>query len=144
MGLFGNKKRELKKGNDTLKDYVIDEIANVLSESRNMQANTKLNDLRKELESQGSSDDKHAFAILRQIKEKVEEAHAYIVDGNTGFALNAISEAMSLAAERRKLCTGGGELTKRDEKKLKKAENMMRKFGEEKKTSKKEAVSSSE
>ena len=61
MGLFGNKKREMKKGNDTLKDLLIDKIANILSESRNMQANQKLNDLRKELESQGSSEDKKAF-----------------------------------------------------------------------------------
>ena len=30
MGLFGNKKREMKKGNDTLKDILIDKIANIL------------------------------------------------------------------------------------------------------------------
>ena len=126
----------MKKGNDTLKDLLIDKIANILSESRNMQANQKLNDLRKELESQGSSEDKKAFAILRQIQEKIDDAHGYIVDGNTGFAINCISEAIGLAAERRKLCTGTGDLTKRDEKKLRQAEKLMNKYGEEKKTSK--------
>ena len=133
MDLFKNKNREIKKANDFMKDQLIEQIENLKSECRDIPVKQKLESLRKELESQAQTENPEAFSIIKEIKEKIAEAQGYIVDKNTGFALNVVSEAIALAAERRKLCTNTGDLVGRDAKKAKEAEKLLNKHEKEKK-----------
>lgn len=123
MGLFGNKNRDLKKTNQFVIDQLIEKITNIISESKDFKANDALNNLRSVLRGQAASGSDDSFVFLNEIEKKVDEARKNIVLGRTNNALNLISEAASIATERAsEIQNTGGDLTKRDEKKQRKAD----------------------
>ncbi|MBQ8358155.1 MAG: hypothetical protein IJX39_10195 [Clostridia bacterium] len=128
MGLFGNKQQKLKDSNNAAKQQTLTQILTMSANCRNPQISAALNDIKRELESQGTSETKEGLALLSQTMTALNEANKYIIRGEVAPAANRLDLVKKLLAERRSHCTMGGTLTKKDQKKADKAEKMMKKY----------------
>ena len=122
---FGGKKKKVKDANDATKNQVLNLIQSVISNCRDSNTAGMLNDLRRELESQGSCETEKGLAYLQQTVQVLNEANSYIVKREFAPAGNRIDKAKSILASRRTECTAGGELTKRDAASARKAEKIL-------------------
>lgn len=122
---FGGKKKKVKDANDATKNQVLNLIQSVISNCRDSNTAGMLNDLRRELESQGSCETEKGLAYLQQTVQMLNEANTYIVNREFAPAGNRIDKAKSILASRRTECTAGGELTKRDAASARKAEKIL-------------------
>lgn len=128
MLFFGGKEKKLRNTNDTLKNEVLRQIQTLSMNCRDTMLAGLLNDLRRELESQGTCSTEKGIAYLQQAITFLSEANSYIVQGQKAPAENRLSKAKEVVATRRAECTAGGQMTKRDEKNLKKMQSVASKI----------------
>lgn len=127
MGLFGKKKNDMSKINETSKQQIISQLTTIMRNSRG-EAIAMLKDIQLEMQSHGASDSIEVAKQDAHITKLLGEINAAVVKGQDALVVTKLRQVKSAVAERKINCTGGGQLTKADAKAAKEQAKLAKKL----------------
>ena len=127
MGLFGKKKNDMTKINETSKQQIISQLTTIMRNSRG-EATAMLKDIQLEMQSHGASDSIEVAKRDALITKLLGEINAAVVKGQDALVVTKLRQVKTAVAERKINCTGGGQLTKADAKAAKEQAKLAKKL----------------